>query len=216
MLAIVLTIMNELNLTKKEISRLEKKFQEFQRTREELYIFLVSYISDYQKFRASSGKRRYLRKKYALKNPKINYLFNSGDGFYWSVRNIAIVLGRARSSITRLFNKMESSEVWQKKLAALHKTVSSESGFLIDVYHQDIFDLILDYYEEDYLRRFSQPRRFGVNPAPNINDLHKFWSYLRGYQAIQKSIQAPKKLQVRPSGRRRFKIFEAIKKFFWG
>ncbi len=180
--------MANFNLTDKEMSRLQDKFMEFQQTRNTLMIFLVSYIADYQKFHGSQSKhKRFLHQKYSWQTPKINYLFNSGDGFYWSVRNIAIVMERNRSSITRTLNKMKASEEWSYKLSDLRRNVSSDSGIDIEVYHQDIFDLLLDYYEDEYLLRFAKPRHGNVESAPDINELRRFWKHLRAMESIQKS-----------------------------
>ena len=44
------------------------------------------------------------------------------------------------------------------KLSSLRRNVKSETGIDIEVYHQDIFDLLLDYYEEEYLLKFTEPR----------------------------------------------------------
>ena len=181
--------MTNFNLTDKVMSRLQEKFKEFQQTRNALMIFLVSYIADYQSFHGSqSNHNRFLHQKYSWQTPKINYLFNSEDGFYWSIRNIAIVMGRNRSSITRTMNKMKASEEWNDKLSSLRKNVKSETGIDIEVYHQDIFDLLLDYYEEEYLLRFAEPRYGNIESAPDINEIHRFWKHLKAMECIQKSI----------------------------
>ena len=57
----------------------------------------------------------------------------------------------------------------------------------IEVYHQDIFDLLLDYYEEEYLLRFAEPRHGNIETAPDINELRHFWRHLRAMESIQKS-----------------------------
>ncbi|MBQ9419141.1 MAG: hypothetical protein IJU31_02055 [Synergistaceae bacterium] len=174
-------------LTNDEKFLLTEKFREFKKARDAMYIFLVSYIADYQKFQQSSRKtRQYLRQKYKLQTPKINYLFNSGDGFYWSVRNIAAVLGRDRSSITRTIAKMKNSEQWNARLSSLQKSVISEKGLVIDVYHQDVFDVFCDYYEENYLLRFATPRH--GNNSVDLDELRKFWDSLRAMESIQKRV----------------------------
>ena len=181
-------------LTDKTKSLLQEKFKEFQQTRNTVMMFLVSYIADYQKFHSSqSNHNRFLHQKYTWQTPKINYLFNSGDGFYWSIRNIAIVLGRNRSSITRTMHKMKVSEEWNNRLSSLRRNVKSDTGLDIEVYHQDIFDLLLDYYEYEYLLRFAEPRHGDIEDAPDINELRRFWEYLRAMECIQKStfVQSP-------------------------
>ena len=180
------------NLTDNEISRLTAKFREFQDTRNALLIFIINYIADYQQSHGtSSNHRRYLRQKYTWQTPRINYLFNSGDGFYWSVRNIAIVLGRNRSSITRTMKKMKTSGDWNNRLSDLRRIVTSDNGLNIVVFHQDIFELLLDYYEEEYLMRLAKPRHGSAENAPDIEELRRFWHQLRAQENIQKSLFAP-------------------------
>lgn len=104
-------------ISEKDIALLEAKFKEFQDARNAILMFLVSYVSDYQKYCGQSSEHdNHLRNKYSWHTPKINYLFNSGDEFYWSIRNIAIVLGHNRSSIIRIINKMKDSDSWREKL----------------------------------------------------------------------------------------------------
>ena len=196
--------MKKFAISEKDIKLLEAKFKEFQDTRNTILMSLVSYISDYQKYYDSSSNDKdksdgYLQKKYSWHTLKINYLFNSGSGFYWSIRNIAIVLGRNRSSITRIINKMKNSYNWRERLSALHKSVKSDSGFSVDVYHQDIFDLILDYYEEGYLLRFTEHRHRGEKTSQDIhdiNELHRFWDYLKSMESVQKSVFVPEELEI--------------------
>ena len=216
--------MTVFNLTDNEISRLTAKFREFQDTRNTLLIFIINYIADYQQSHGTpSNHRRYLRQKYTWQTPRINYLFNSGDGFYWSIRNIAIVLGRNRSSITRTMKKMKASEYWNNRLSGLRRIVISENGLNIVVFHQDIFELLLDYYEEEYLMRFAKPRHGSLENAPDIDELRRFWYQLRAQENIQKRLFAPESFRVRlPVGwHYRFrkimrKIFDFIKIKFIG
>ena len=128
----------------------------------------------------------YLRKKYAEQPPRLNYPICGEDGFYWSVYNISIILGRNRSSITRTLAKMRRGEESHAKLNALCKTVKLGNGLPIRVYHQDIFDMILDQYENEYLMRFANPRHGDPNNAPDIQELHRFWEYLKSMESIQK------------------------------
>lgn len=203
-------------LTDKEKSLLQEKFKEFQKTRNTVMMFLVSYIADYQRSHSSqSNHKRFLHQKYTWQTPKINYLFNSRDGFYWSIRNIAIVLGRNRSSITRTMHKMKASEEWNNKLSSLRRNVKSETGLDIEVYHQDIFDLLLDYFEEEYLLRFAEPRHGNIENAPNIDELRRFWEHLKAMESIQKStfVQSPFVIGgvgvTLPSGKR-YRIRKAV------
>ena len=58
------------NLTDSDKAKLMAKFQAFRKVRDDLNIFLVSYI----------------RRKYGSLTPRI-YQFNTVEGFFWSVRS---------------------------------------------------------------------------------------------------------------------------------
>ena len=56
--------------------------------------------------------------------------------------------------------------------------MKSANGNKIFVYSEEIFDLLIDRYEDEYLLRFSKPRRGNQDNALDIEELHKFWRYL--------------------------------------
>ena len=181
--------LTEFNLTNREAAQLRAKFKEFQDVRNAVLIFLISYIADYQKFQGTSSVRRmYLRKKYADQAPRLNYPIRHKDGFYWSVYNISVILGRNRSSITHTLAKIRKSEEGCARLNALCKTIKIRSGLSICVYHQDIFDLIIDQYENEYLMRFASPRHGGQNNAPDIQELRRFGEYLKSIESMQQRL----------------------------
>ena len=73
-------------------------------------------------------------------------------------------------------------------MLALRKSSKAANGLSVFVYHRDIFDLIVDRYEEEYLRRFSEPRRGDRDNAPDIEEVRRFWQYLKAKaQAQQES-----------------------------
>ena len=180
-------------LTDSDTAKLKAKYQAFKKVRDDLSIFLVSFIADYMRLQNddASKRKRYLRRKYGLFTPRINYQFNTGECFLWSVRNIAIVLGRDRSSIIRILSKMRTSSYWLNRISHLHSVITSYEGGYIDVYHQDIFDVLMDWYEEEYLLRFARPRHGDVESAPNIEDLRQFWRGLHTQEYLQKRVFLP-------------------------
>ena len=135
-------------LTDSDKTKLTAKYQAFKKTRDDLSIFLVSFIADYMRLLHDepSRRKRYLRRKYGSFTPRINYQFNTGEGFCWSVRNIAIVLGRDRSSIIRVLSRMRNSEYWSDRVSPLRSIITSHEGGHIDVYEQEIFGVLMDYY----------------------------------------------------------------------
>ena len=177
--------MPEFNLTDDEIQRLQAKFQEFKRNREKVHELLNDYVADYRQFDGTSEERyKHLQRKFISKSPDLSHLISIDGSFLWSVNDISIVLGRHRTTIQRTLDKMENSEGWCAKLLALRETSKAPSGLKIYVYHQDIFDLFLDLYEEEYLLRFSEPRKGNIQNAPDIHEVRRFWNYLKDFDSV--------------------------------
>ena len=159
--------------------RLREKFSEFHRNREILSGILGDYTADY---RQSGGnlleRQEFLREKYSKRVPKFNHLVwnDDDDSELWTAADIAIVLGRERSSVTRTLAKIERSEGWRSKLLAIRHLSKSENGLTIYSYTREIFTLIIDRYEEEYLERFANPRH---GKSQDITEIKRFWEYLR-------------------------------------
>ena len=180
------------NLTCDEIKRLRTKFEEFQNERKKLREILINYTTDYRQFEGNNSERQeYLRKKYVPQAPKLSHLIFGDDDneIYWSVADISIVMGRDRSSITRTFANMEKENGWCSRLLNLRKSAKINNNLSIYVYHQDIFELIIDHYEEEYLLRFTEPRHGSSENAPDINEVRRFWDYLKAQANLQNQIQ---------------------------
>ncbi|MCR5347957.1 MAG: hypothetical protein K6E38_09310 [Fretibacterium sp.] len=174
-------------LTQETVSRLREKFEEFQRQREAVEDLLAEYVADYSRFDGTTlARQEYLEEKYSSRVPPLSHLTWNEDGeIYWNVPDIAIVLGRQRPSITRAFARMEREDGWCARLLALRKEAKSTNGLPVYVYHRDIFNLLIDRYEEEYLRRFAAPRRGDKRKAPNIKEVRRFWDYLKANAQIQ-------------------------------
>ena len=171
--------MAELHLRREGMELIKRKCREFQKWREELPHIIMGYIADYQGYYASLNNPVSSRKKRKRQPPKFKYLKYETSGFYFGTLEIAVTLGRNQSSITRTLAKMRGSEKWKTKLAPLCRYFKISNGRMITFYHQDIFELFLDYYEEDYLMRFASPRRGDASHAPDIQDLRRFWDHLK-------------------------------------
>ena len=177
--------MQKFNLTDDEIQRLQVKFLEFKKDREKVHELLIDYVADYRQFEGTSTERyEHLQRKFISKAPNLSHLVSIDGSFLWSVNDISIILGRHRTTIQRSLDKLENSEGWCAKLLALRETSKAPSGLKIYVYNQEIFDLILDLYEEEYLLRFSEPRRGNIENAPDIKEVRRFWNYLKDYYSV--------------------------------
>lgn len=172
--------MPNFNLSDEDIHRLQHRFSLFQKERKIVHDLLKNYVADYRQFDGNSAKRyEYLRKKYISQSPSLTHLIFQDNAVFWSVYDIAIVLGRHLTSIVRSINKMERTEGWCARLLAVRDSTKNLKGRSIQVYHEEIFDLLLDLYEDEYLLRFSEPRRGNKEIAPDITEVRRFWQYLK-------------------------------------
>ena len=148
------------NLTDDRMARLSAKFLEFQTDRRTIHALLGDYAADYRRFKGSElARQEYLRERYASRAPQLSHLvWDDEDGLYWGPADIAILLNRDRSAVSRTLAKMAADEEWHGCPCSAETSAGVRSTPLY-AYRQEIFDLIVDYYEEDYLRRFIRPRR---------------------------------------------------------
>ena len=172
----------DFNLTDDDIQKLKRRFDLFQKEREIIHKLLNDYIVDYRQYSGRAAERyEYLREKYISQSPNLSHLIFNDGNILWSLNDIAIVLGRHLTSIIRTFDKIEITEGYCAKLIALRETVKAKNGHNIPVYHKEIFDLIIDFYEYEYLLRFSEPRRGDKDNAPDIDEIKRFWTYLKDF-----------------------------------
>ena len=206
------------NLSDEDTSRLRKQFRYFRSERRRIMVDSIKYIAAYR----APYLPPELRKVYTGNEiPRCYFPFMIGDEFYWSVKNIALLTKKDRSSIVRTLQRMSSFDAWREKLSPLKRSELSERGREIDVYHQDIFDLLLDFWEEEYLMRFARPRHGDPQKAPSIDDLRLFWEYLKAEDSRQlrafvgASIGAmPPPQSVIPAGGIASTIAEVLRKIF--
>ncbi len=169
--------------------RMERKFHEFEQARKYVRELLTEYVNDYKNFQGSDDDRReFLEDIYGSRAAQISHLLfeNADRKIYWHVQDIAIILGRDTSTITRTLASMERENVWCSKLLALRKDAKSANNNKIYVYHEEIFELILDHYEQEYLLRFSNPRHGEKSSAPDMSEIMRFWNYLKNSENAAK------------------------------
>ena len=180
--------MPEFYLSQDNISRLQHKFNLFNKERRIIHELLINYEADYRQFKGKAKARReFLREKYLAKAPNMSHLILNNKEVLWSMDDISILLGRNLSTIMRTFNKLESSSDYYSRLLALRECVKAKNGHDIFVYHKEIFDLIIDLYEDEYLLRFAKPRRGDINNAPDFKEVKKFWQYLKEQNNFNKN-----------------------------
>ena len=175
-------LLNGFNLSDDTVAKLQRKFFQFQNSRKIVHELLLDYVADYRQFLGSHDDRKeFLERQFRHRVPNFSHLISSDNQIFWHVSDIAIILGKNQSSISRTLSSIERSEDWNFRLIAIRKPVKSANGNSIFVYQQDIFDLIIDKYEEEYLLRFSSPRWGSKDNAPNLEEIKRFWNYLKDF-----------------------------------
>lgn len=186
--------MPDFYLNDDDIHKLKHRFNLFRRERKIIHDLLESYAADYRQFSGSMGKRyEYLRKKYISQSPSLTHLMMLDDNILWSTQDISIILGRHITTIIRSIDKLERSEVWCVRLLSIRETTKNQNGRIVNVYRKEIFDLLLDLYEDEYLLRFSQPRRGDNNSAPDIHELRRFWQYMKDFDNFNSHVMNQQK-----------------------
>jgi hypothetical protein len=150
--------MDNFKLTPDVMQRLTAQFKNFLSEREKTRALLGDYVADYRAFKGTAlARQEYLREKYATRAPNLTHLVFDADGeLYWGAADIAILLGRDSTTVTRMMRKIETLGGWRVRLCALRKRQSG-SAAPVYVYKKEIFDFIIDFYEEEYLQRFVAP-----------------------------------------------------------
>ena len=172
-------ILPTFNLSEDTVSRLRTKFAEFLNARKRVHALLADYVADYRQFYGKPDDRReFLERKYAPRVPDFSHIVFDEAQIFFNVSDIAILLGRSQPAISITLSNIERSQGWVSRLLPLRKLVKSANGNKIFVYSEEIFDLLIDRYEDEYLLRFSKPRRGNKENAPDIEEVRKFWKYL--------------------------------------
>ncbi|RRD66037.1 hypothetical protein [Fretibacterium sp. OH1220_COT-178] len=94
--------------------------------------------------------------------------------FYWGQNEIAIVMGRDQSNVSRLFRRMKQNETWAARLDPLYRRSGRRES-----YDDGIFALILDFCEEEYLERLIRPRRGKGLSDEKAQALRTSWGQMR-------------------------------------
>ena len=159
------------------MKRLTAQFKVFLSDREKIHTLLGDYVADYRSFKGTAlARQEYLREKYAPRAPDFTHLVFDADGeLYWGTADIAILLGRDSTTVTRMMRKIETLGGWRPRLCQLRRP--SKSGG--HVYRTEIFDFIIDFYEEEYLQRFVAPRRGQAAGEEEAAEIYRFWSALK-------------------------------------
>ena len=176
--------MASFGLSKSTMFMLQTRFQEFTEARMRVHANIQSYIDDYRAFTGTrSDRQATLEEQYMPRAPQMGWLvFRDGKDILWQENDIAVLMGRSQASISRVIDRMEHKPGWCSRLLALSEETKSANNVTITAYHEGIFDLIFDKYEDEYLNRFIRPRR-GNNP-PDAGEVVRFWEYLKDDSAL--------------------------------
>lgn len=162
------------NLSDDTVSKLQRKFLQFQNSRKIVHELILDYVADYRQFIGSNDDRKeFLEGQFRHHIPNFSHFISSENQIFWQVSDIAIIMGKNQSSISPTPSSIERTEDWNFRLIAIRKPFKSANGNSIFFYQQDIFDLIIDKYEEEYLLRFSSSRWGSKYNAPDLEEIKK-------------------------------------------
>jgi hypothetical protein len=164
--------------------RLTKKFLSFRDDRENIYRRMESYVIDYASHEGSAtGRYETLSEEYSDGAPNLNHLVLRDDGSalsaLWSMKDIAIVLGRNVSNVFRTLRRMEETDEWLHRLEACVSKNENPGRDAATLYTSAIFDVIVDYFEYLYLERFTRPRHGTPMAEEERSEVRAFWRYMK-------------------------------------
>ena len=170
--------MADFRLTRQQMNRLKFRFEQFRNARLQVHRLMKEYIDDYKNFQGdSSDRQEYLEGKYIMLAPSHSHIkFDGEENVLWSPDDIALLTGRRQSTISRVILRMQRSPGWCSRLAALSVDSKSANNNDVKFYRSGIFDLIFEKYEEEYLSRYTRPRR---GNSADAKEVLRFWNYLK-------------------------------------
>ena len=162
-------------------SILTKKFLLFRDDREKIRRRMENYVLDYSLHETgATHKYELLEEQYSVNTPNLNHLiFSKGGSSLWSARDIAIVLGRNVSSVSRTLKKMHEKTEWAERLTVLSVTPENPGRDAATLYHSEVFDTIVDYFEYGYLERITHPRNGIPMTEEEREAVFTFWRDLK-------------------------------------
>ena len=108
------------------------------------------------------------------------------DNFFWGQRDIAIIMGKDQSNISRILRRMKRDVWWRAALQSLRIAVGCKER-----YSDDIFPLILDFCEAEYLERLTHPRRGGILSMARAQELLGAWRRMRREMELESAGRPP-------------------------
>ena len=171
-------------LTRETRLRLVNKFLLFQEDREKIRRRMESYVLDFQLHdTGATHKYETLEEQYSVDVPNLNHLVFCEDGTtLWSMRDIAIVLGRNVSNVARTFQRMRAHPDFARRFASLSVKPENPGRDAATLYAPEIFDAVVDYFEHAYLERVTHPRHGTPLPEEERNEVLSFWRALKENQ----------------------------------
>ena len=162
---------------------LVQQYSRFKRDRERVHERRVKYAEDFlisEKDRSRTEMWDDLEERWIEDAPDLSHIVTGEDGAHlWEVRDVAVVLGRDSSTISRTLQALSNSSAWRQKLKKVSITKRQRSFF-----DEGIFDLILDFYESVYIQRFMRPRSGKGMPEKDRREVALFWNYLKEHPEL--------------------------------
>ena len=97
------------------------------------------------------------------------------SAFCWELADVAIVLDRSPSALSRTLKELTFRRRWRLRLNGLRR--KAQSGKIMR-YADGIFDLLIDFYGLSYLERFITPRTGAAMSPAEQKELLAFWNFM--------------------------------------
>ena len=97
------------------------------------------------------------------------------SAFCWELADVAIVLDRSPSVLSRTLKELAFRKLWRLRLNGLRRKAQSGKAMR---YADGIFDLLIDSYGLSYLERFTTPRTGSAMSLAEQKEVLAFWNFM--------------------------------------
>ncbi|MBQ8089188.1 MAG: hypothetical protein IJ233_00495, partial [Pyramidobacter sp.] len=95
--------------------------------------------------------------------------------FCWELADIAAVLDRSASTLSRTLNELSCRRLWRARLHEVRRVFRTSRAAR---YADGVFDLIVDFYELSYLERFTSPRSGSAVSDAEKREILAYWRFM--------------------------------------
>ena len=94
--------------------------------------------------------------------------------FCWELSDIAVVLDRSPSTLSRSLADLACRRRWRLRLEGLRRAFPPRRT----LYADGVFDLLIDYFALSYLERFTTPRSGAAKNDSECREILAYWHFM--------------------------------------